>query len=98
MTTLAIALEDGFDDDHVVVRINDRVVFDEEHVSSRYHSVAQMFDVPVTADEVRAAVQVPTRGLADETTLDVTRKPNLRISITAGDVVFDAGSAPLYYA
>lgn len=98
MTTLAIALEGGFDDDQVVVEVNDQIVFDEDHISSRYQSVTRMFEVPVDADGARVTVQVPNRGLAGETLIDLLRGPNLRISLAGGEVLFDAGNAPLYYA
>src|SRR3954469_9385078 len=90
MTVLAIALEEGFDDDKIVVEVNDRVVFDEEHLSSRYQGVTRMFEVPAEGDDARVAVRVPSRGLAGETAVDLRRGPNLRISVQRDEVRFDA--------
>lgn len=99
MGVLAIALEAGFDDDHVIVRVDDRVVLDEEGVTTRYQiGLARMLEAPVTAGSVQVAVQVPERELAGETTVDVDETRSLRVWIENAEVVFHASGAPLFYA
>jgi hypothetical protein len=99
MISLAVALESGFEDDHVLVRVDDRLVLDEEHVSTRYQiGMARLFEVPITADEVRIEVRLPRRGLGGETVVRVNQSPSLRISVENGELVFNPTDAPLYYA
>lgn len=99
MRALAIALEDGFDDDHVIVRVDSQVVLDTEHVSTRYQiGLAKMFEVPVNPDEVRVEVRLPDRGMVGETKMNVAHSPNLRVSVESGEVAFNASDAPLFYA
>ncbi|HEX6327264.1 MAG TPA: hypothetical protein VFZ72_11905 [Jiangellaceae bacterium] len=99
MGALAIALEAGFDDDHVIVHVDDRVVLDEDGVTTRYQiGLARMLEVPVTAGSVRVAVRLPERELAGETTVDAAETQSLRVSIENAALVFDAGGTPLFYA
>ncbi len=99
MGPLAIGLESGFDDDHVVVEIDDRTVLDDAHVSTRYQvGFARMLEVPTDAAEVRVGVRLPSRRVAGETTVQVAECPTLRVSVENGEVVFSAGDTPLYYA
>lgn len=99
MTALAIALETGFHDDHVMVIVEKKVVMDEEHLSTRYQlGLARMFQVPVNSGEARVEVRLPKHGIAGETVVDVARSRNLRISIESGVVYFTASDRPLFYA
>jgi hypothetical protein len=99
MSFLAIALEGGFDDDHVVVRVNGHLVLDEEHVSTRYQiGVARRFEVPITADDLRIEVRLPDRGLTGGTVVDGNRFPSLRVSVENGEMVFRPTRGPLHYA
>jgi hypothetical protein len=99
MASLAVALESGFDDDHVLVKVSDRLVLDERHVSTRYQiGLARMLEVPVTADNVRIEVRLPSRGLTGETVVHMSRSTGLRVSVESGEVVFSPTDTPLYYA
>jgi len=99
MGALAIALEAGFDDDHVIVHVDDRVVLDEDGVTTRYQiGLARMLEAPVTAGSVRVAVRLPERELAGETTVDADKTRSLRVWIENAEVIFHAGDAPLFYA
>lgn len=99
MGALSIALEAGFDDDHVLVLVDERVVLDEDGVTTRYQiGLARMLETPVTTGTARVTVRLPERGLAGTTTVDVDENHSLRVSIENADVVFQAGDAPLFYA
>jgi hypothetical protein len=99
MGALAIALEAGFDDDHVIVQVDDRVVLDEDGVSTRYQiGLARMLEAPVTGGSVQVAVRLPERGLTGETTVEVDDTHSLRIWIENGELVFHASDTPPFYA
>lgn len=83
MPTLKLSLEEGFEDDHVVVTADGKVVADESGVTTRYQiSLARLLDLALTGDEGELVVSLPERGL--EARLPLTSGPpsHLRVSVT----------------
>ncbi|MDX1621340.1 MAG: hypothetical protein R3320_10145 [Nitriliruptorales bacterium] len=64
MAELHIALEEGFDDDVVVVHVDDDEVFRGEDVTTRYQiGLAELVDLTLGSGEHDIEVHVATRGL-----------------------------------
>lgn len=99
MGVCAVALESGFDDDDVTVLVDDRVLLDEEHLSTRHQvGLAWMLEVPVEPDEGEA-VRLPNHGLAGETGVQVPRSPSLRISVETDYMAVSAATQDIpFYA
>jgi len=68
MAVLSVALEDGFEDDTVVVEVNGRQVFERDGVSTRTQiGLAESFEVTVDEDEAVVEVRVSSRGATGRT-------------------------------
>jgi hypothetical protein len=97
--TLTIALEDGFVDDHVIVRVDGTVVLDEEHVRTRTQTgLAQLVEVPAATADGRVEVTLPGRALSTTVDVDPRQAPNVRVSVRGGELVAGATATPLRYA
>jgi len=73
MAVLAVIMTRGFDDDRVVVSVDGRVVFDQEHVRLRRQiNRCAAVECAVSPGEVDVEVRVPGRGLAGHRRVQVT--------------------------
>lgn len=83
MPTLKLSLEEGFEDDHVVVTADGKVVADESGVTTRYQiSLARLLDLALTGDEGELVVSLPERGLEARLPLTAGPPSHLRVSVT----------------
>jgi hypothetical protein len=81
MAVLHLALEEGFDDDEVVVAVDGKEVVRANSVSTRMQiGLAQATDVPV--DPGRHTVAVSARGTTAQIEIDV--EDELRLGISLG--------------
>jgi hypothetical protein len=98
MPRLAIALEDGFVDDHVVVAVDGKVVLDERGVRTRTQLGLARSTTVDAPDRCRVEVRLPGRGLSAALDVDVRRTPNVRFSVTPNGLSANATDKPLHYA
>lgn len=98
MADLRVSLEEGFTEDHVVVRVDGATVFEEPRAATRTQTgLLAAFDVDAgTASTVE--VSLPARGIAGELTVDATRTPFVRVSVVGDAVDLSATDVPPYYA
>jgi hypothetical protein len=98
MADLHVALEDGFDADHVVVQLDGDTVFDEPSISTRHQiGLAATVDAPASSP-ARLQVSLPERGLAAELPVDPTTTPYVRVSVLDGTVQIASSDEPPLYA
>jgi hypothetical protein len=82
MALLTVIMARGFDDDRVVVSVDGRVVFDQEHVRLRHQiNRCAAFDCEVLRATVEVEVQVPGRGLATRRRVCVDGHTTVLVSI-----------------
>jgi hypothetical protein len=87
MGTVVIALERGFQGDHVVISVNGDVVLDATNVTTDPGSgIAGSVAVDCT-DECRIEVALPDSDLKSERRLTVGELTYLRVSLEAGQLV-----------
>jgi len=99
MPTVSIALEDGFQDDHVVIMVDGRVVFDDARVSTMTQvGLASLASAETDRDQSRVAVSLPERGIEAAADLDLRQGPNVRVSLVGDQLDIRAGDLPLHYA
>jgi hypothetical protein len=98
MPRLAIALEDGFVDDHVVVAVDGRVVLDRHGIRTRTQLGLAWSTTVDAPDRCRVEVRLPRRGRSAALDVDVRRTPNVRFSVTPDGLSADASDKPLFYA
>jgi hypothetical protein len=67
MVTLNIDLQDGFEDDTVILEINNKKVFEEEHITTGLRDAVakQNIRIPISSGEVQVKVNITTKNLVD---------------------------------
>jgi hypothetical protein len=101
MSTLHIYLEDGFENDTVVVRVNGREVFRKAGVRTRPEiSLADLVEAEVDGGPTTVGVEIPTRG--EQVTIhieDAARTPYVHVSrARAGGITYQARQELLGHA
>ena len=95
-STLTIALQDGFENDSVVVTV---AVIEETGVRTDQRiGLAYAIDVPLPDRAVVIDVQVPTRSLHASHELPTTTATSVGISLLDNEIVFRSSPTPFGYA
>ena len=82
MPTLHVHLRDGFEDEPVVVRVNDAVALDEVGVRTRPQlGLAAIHELSVPDGPLDVRIELPGRARTHALTVDATRMPYLGVSV-----------------
>ncbi len=88
MTSLHIALHDGFKDDTVAIRVNGEKVFEKSGVTTKMQiSYADSFEVDVPEGNVNVDVNLPLKHLSSSTSLQVEAPVYLGIDLTLENTI-----------
>lgn len=98
MAQLTVSLEDGFAQDHVLVRINGATAFEGTDVTTRMQTGLAAAVRADAADAVHLEVQLPDRGLSRALDLDGSQTPFVRVSLVDGDLAVATTDQAPYYA
>ncbi len=97
MAQLTVSLEEGFAQDHVLVRVNGATAFEGTDVTTRMQTGLAAAVQVDAADTCQIEVQLPDRGLSRTVELDGSQTPFVRVSMVDGDVaVLPTDQAPYY--
>jgi hypothetical protein len=83
-----VALQDGFDGDTVVIRVDGAEAYRGDQVTTRTqisHAADTQLDVPDGPFELE--VEVGTQGLQQRFQIDPQAQPNVALSVRAGELV-----------
>lgn len=95
---LHVDLQDGFDDEPVVVRVDGEKAYRSENVRTDYRiSRADSFERPVVGKMALVEVSVPRRELSDSRRVDVTLTPYVGISVLDGAIQWRHSPVPFGY-
>ena len=96
--TLSIALEEGFEGDSVVVKVNGRTVFEGDDVRTRMQiGRAERLEVPIEAAAADIEVRAAERRAAGRLTCDVVDRLYVGVSLQGSKVVFRTSQQPFGY-
>ena len=99
MTTIRIALQDGFEDDSVVIKVNDKEVFKNESVKTkRQIGKAASFDLEVNEGATNVEISLPLKKLSETIDLKVSGEVYLGISLVEDRIEHRISSEPFRYA
>ena len=100
MPQLEVALQEGFYRDAVAVAVNGREVFRNDGVTTRMQlGLARSFCTEVPEGSAHVAVDLPGRGIAGETDLEMTDALYVGVSVDQdGRVHFKTSTKPFIYA
>ncbi len=83
MFPLRIDLQEGFDNDTVVITVNGSEVYRNSEVKTRLPvSVAQSFEIQVAEDSAHVEVDIPTKGRTGRIDLQLSEFPYLGVSVS----------------
>ncbi len=100
MRELTVDLQDGFEDEEVVISLNGTEVFRASNVSTRYQ-IGLARSVKLEAPGARTLLEVflPRKGLSKSIELETTDPIYLGISVTARrEITHRLSSGPFLYA
>jgi hypothetical protein len=96
---LTIALQDGFSDDAVTVRVDDKTVIDNQSMRTDQRiGLAYALDVPDVDGLVTLQVHLPGRDLQASRDIDTRTSPFVGISLLDGELVVTTSQTPFGYA
>jgi hypothetical protein len=97
MTQVTVSLEDGFAQDHVLIRVDGTTAFERTDVTTRLQTGLAAAVLVDTSDPSNLVVELPNRGLSRAIDVDGSSTPYVRVSIVDGDVdVAPTDQAPYY--
>jgi hypothetical protein len=90
VSTVHLYLADGFANDHVVVKVDGRTVFDEQGVTTKklYGLAKQVGPVTVPQDRVNLEIALPEKGLSTVIDADLNRGSHIPISVEDGRLAY----------
>lgn len=96
--SIRIDLREGFEDDEVVIRVDEQEVFRKEGVTTLPQvGRADGIDAPVGEGPVTVRVEVPKRGLSESFSVPAPGL-HLGISIEDGELTHEVSPTPFRYA
>jgi hypothetical protein len=98
MPLLDIALQEGFENDLVAIRINGKEVFSKPQVSTRRQlGFADSYETDVGGGAIEVTLELPQRPLSASRVLQVSGPTYVGISVTAEGLQFDLSQEPFGY-
>jgi len=98
MRTLYIDLQEGFNNDTVIILVNGEEIFRKDGVQTKLLlGFSETLSVPVSTGEVELKIQVPSRSLDDEFKFTIQKNLYVGISITDLGIETIVTDAPFMY-
>lgn len=98
MAQLHIALQEGFDSEAVVIRVNDKEVFNKQDVRTRLQiGLADSFEVEVERGPATVEILLPRKNLTKTIQINIPEEPYLGVSLVAGEITHRASATPFGY-
>ena len=99
MVKLGIDLQEGFDHDTVILRLNGVEAFHREGVTTRQIlGLAAQFEAEVEAGFVETEIDVATLGISARVARDVATDTYVGVSVVGGMIHLIDSDAPFTYA
>jgi hypothetical protein len=98
MPLLDIALQEGFENDVVAIRLNGKEVYSKPRVSTRRPiGFADSYETDVDGGAIKVTLELPQRPLFASRVLQVTGPTYVGVSVTAEGLQFDLSEEPFGY-
>ena len=95
---LHVALQEGFENDNVTIRLNDETIYENANVSTDLRiSRADAIEVPLQDGRQRLSVSLPDRGLSGSVVVQGTTAVYVGVSILGNAVEFTVSDRPFGY-
>lgn len=98
MPLLHVALQEGFSNDTVEIRVNGTELFRKSGVSTRLQiGFADSVETEVEADAVDLAVSLPQKSLSKSIVFPISDPTYVGVSVEAQGIVFNVSMEPFGY-
>lgn len=99
MVTLHIALQDGFRDDVITIRVNGEKVFEKSGVTTKLQiSYADSFELEIQGGAVTIGIDLPRRNISRSTNLQINSPSYLAINLQSDNKIdFKVSQEPFRY-
>jgi hypothetical protein len=98
MALLHVALQEGFSDDTVEIRVNGAEVFRKSGVSTRLQiGFADSVETEIESDAVDLTVSLPNRPLSKSLVFPISDPTYVGVSVEAQGVTFNVSMEPFGY-
>lgn len=95
---LHIALQDGFDDDMVVIRVNGAEVFHQDGVATDPRmSLAETYEGPMQEGPVKVEIDLGRRKIHGSVTVQFSGSAYVAVSVEAESIRFKVADQPFGY-
>jgi len=95
---LHVALQEGFDNDNVVIRLNDEPIYESAGVTTDLRiGRADAVDVPLTDGRLRLIVSLPDRHMSAAVVVQGTDAVYVGVSVEGDTVEFTVSDQPFGY-
>ncbi len=95
---LHVDLQEGFENDAVLLRLDDRTIYEQTGVSTDMRTNrADAVEVPLVAGSSTLSVSLPDRDIAGSIVLALSDSLHVGISIQEGSVKFTVSDQPFGY-
>ena len=95
---LHVALQEGFDNDNVSIRLNDDPIYESAGVTTDLRiSRADAVEVPLTEGRLRLSVSLPDRDLSGSIVVQGTDAVYVGVSVDGNNVEFTVSDKPFGY-
>ena len=95
---LHVALQEGFDNDNVLMRLNDQPVYESAGVTTDLRiGRADAVEVPLGEGRLRLSVTLPDRGISGAVVIQSTNTVFVGVSVEGDAVEFTVSDQPFGY-
>jgi len=95
---LHVALQEGFDNDNVLMRLNDKPIYESARVTTDLRiSRADAVEVPLSEGRLRLSVSLPDRDLSGSVVIQSKNTVHVGVSVHSDTVEFTVSDRPFGY-
>lgn len=98
MALLHVAMQEGFEDENVVIRVAGKEAFRKDNVRTKLQiGFADSFEMNVEEGPVTIEIDLPSKSLSKSIELQVQNAVYLSVSIIAGKIEYKISPEPFGY-
>ena len=95
---LRIDFQDGFDEDTVVININEKEVYRNDRISTDYSlSYAAHYEEKTQEGRIELQILIPTKCIERSITLEIKQDSYLGISVLKSEILIKPSKKPFVY-
>jgi hypothetical protein len=94
-----IHLQDGFSDDTVIVKLNGKEFFNQQHITTQaLIGFADTFTTETSSKQAVLEISLPKRGFLKDIQLEISDELHIGISVEGNEIQYIISSTPFGYA